>query len=215
MQSGSLRHDGGPTVAEAAEAWLVGARAGQVRNRSGDPYKPSAIRAYAAALELRVLPALGDRRLQDVRRADLQRFVDQLVKHGLAPPTVMTTLLPLRAIYRRALARGEVSDNPTRGLEMPAIRREIRYVSSPEQAERLLDALAGPDRVLWATATYAGLRRGELTALRFEDVDLAAGVIHVRRGWDQMEGEIATKSREGRRKVPVPAPLGISCSSTA
>ncbi len=54
---------------------------------------------------------------------------------------------------------------------------------------------------------YAGLRRGELTALRWEDVDLAQGVIHVKRGWDHIEGEIAPKSREGRCKVPVPAPL--------
>jgi integrase len=54
---------------------------------------------------------------------------------------------------------------------------------------------------------YAGLRRGDLTALRWEDVDLAEGVIRVRRGWDHVEGEIAPKSREGRRNVPVPAPL--------
>jgi integrase len=51
------------------------------------------------------------------------------------------------------------------------------------------------------------LRRGELTALRWEDVDLAQGVIKVRRGWDHVEGEIAPKSREGRRNVPIPAPL--------
>src|SRR4051794_39532382 len=74
-------------------------------------------------------------------------------------------------------------------------------------AEALLSSLDGEDRALFATAIYAGLRRGELTALRWADVDLAAGVIRVRRGWDQIEGEIAPKSREGRRNVPVPAPL--------
>jgi integrase len=60
---------------------------------------------------------------------------------------------------------------------------------------------------LWATAIYAGLRRGELYALRWEDVDLAAGVIHVRHGWDAVEGEIEPKSRRGRRRVPIPAVL--------
>src|SRR3954454_14355212 len=45
LERGVLRTDGGPTVAQAAEAWLTGARTGQVRNRSGDSYKPSAIRA--------------------------------------------------------------------------------------------------------------------------------------------------------------------------
>jgi hypothetical protein len=56
------------------------------------------------------------------------------------------------------------------------------------------------------SSRYAGLRRGELMALRREDVDLAAGVIHVRRGWDAVEGEIATKSGKDRR-VPIPAIL--------
>jgi integrase len=197
----------GPTLNAAADNWVAGARAGQVRNRSGDPYKPSAIRAYEQNLRLRVLPELGDKRLGQIQRVDLQRFVDQLIAAGHSPSTVMTTLLPVRAIYRRAVARGEAHDNPTRGLEMPAVRRDVRYVSSPEQAERLLGCLAGEDRALWATAMFAGLRRGELTALRWDDVDLAQGVIHVKRGWDHLEGEIEPKSREGRRKVPVPAPL--------
>ena len=56
-------------------------------------------------------------------------------------------------------------------------------------------------------AFYAGLRQGELRALRVEDVDLAAGVIHVRRGWDRDEGEITLKSHSGRRTVPIVAAL--------
>lgn len=208
LREGRLRHGGhGPTLNDAARAWLDGARAGQVRNRSGDPYKPAAVRDYERNLRLRVLPEFGDRRLGEIRRVELQRFVDDLVSAGLSASTIVTTLLPLRAIYRRAVARGEVDGNPTRGLEMPAVRRTIRYVTAPAEAERLLDALEGEDRVLWATAIYAGLRRGELAALRWEDVDLAQGVIHVRRGWDVVEGEIAPKSREGRRKVPIPGPL--------
>ena len=53
----------------------------------------------------------------------------------------------------------------------------------------------------------AGLRAGELRALRREDVDLATGVIYVRRGWDESEGEIAPKSAQGLRRVPIPAAL--------
>jgi integrase len=63
------------------------------------------------------------------------------------------------------------------------------------------------DRALWATALYAGLRRGELAGLHAADVDLATGVIRVERGWDQIEGEVAPKSKQGRRKVPIPAVL--------
>ena len=54
---------------------------------------------------------------------------------------------------------------------------------------------------------YAGLRLGELQALRVESIDLAAGVIHVERGWDAKEGAIEPKSRTGRRRVPIAAVL--------
>jgi integrase len=54
---------------------------------------------------------------------------------------------------------------------------------------------------------YGGLRRGELLALRVEDVDLGAGVIHVRRSWDVVEGEQEVKSAAGNRRVPISAIL--------
>ncbi len=59
------------------------------------------------------------------------------------------------------------------------------------------------DRALWATALYAGLRRGELQALRWEDVDLDHGVIRVERSFDQKAGPIEPKSGAGRRRVPL------------
>ena len=60
---------------------------------------------------------------------------------------------------------------------------------------------------MWACAFYAGLRRGELQSLRCSDVDLGASLIHVRRGWDQYEGEITPKSPKSRRSVPLLAVL--------
>jgi integrase len=54
---------------------------------------------------------------------------------------------------------------------------------------------------------YAGLRRGELQALRTEDVDLANGVIRVEFGREYRDGEIPLKSKAGRRKVPISAVL--------
>ena len=55
---------------------------------------------------------------------------------------------------------------------------------------------------------YAGLRRGELMALRWEDIDLATGVIRVERSWDPKAGcSIEPKSRAGRRSVPIAALL--------
>jgi integrase len=51
------------------------------------------------------------------------------------------------------------------------------------------------------------MRRGELRALRWENVDLAAGVIRVEQSWDSREGAVTPKSRKGRRRVPIPAGL--------
>jgi integrase len=194
-------------VAGGGEGWLEGVHSGAIRNRSGHRYKPSAIRGYEAALVGRVLPALGSDRLADIRRIDLQDFADRLCADGLDASTVRNTLMPLRAIFRRALARGEVAVNPTTGLELPAVEGRRDRIASPAEAAALLAALAERDRALWATAMYAGLRRGELLALRWEDVNLAAGVIRVERAWDAKEGIVAPKSRAAVRTVPIAAVL--------
>jgi integrase len=195
------------TLREAANAWLDGARSGAIRNRSGDRYKPSAIRSYEASLRLRVLPVLGDHRLSEIRRIDVQDLADRLVAQRLNASTVQSSLQPLRAICRRAVNRGELAINPTTGLELPAVRGGRDRVASPAEAAQLIAALPPDDRALWATAMYSGLRRGELLALRWEEIDLAAGVIRVERSWDAKEGLIEPKTRLGRRKVPIAAVL--------
>jgi integrase len=208
LRAGTLSAERGPTLREAADDWLAAARAGVVRNRSGEPYKPSAIRGYEQNLRKRVLPELGHERLREITLPQLQRLVDRLASEGLGAATITTTITPLRAIYRRARQLGEVHANPASGISVPAVNRRQTHFATTEQLEALLDELDSPrDRALWATALYAGLRRGELMALHREDVDLATGVIRVERGWDQCDGEIPPKSKQGRRKVPIPAVL--------
>lgn len=207
LRNGTMRAGASATLREGAEAWLEGAKSGVIRNRSGHAYKPSAVRGYEAALVMRVLPELGGLRLSEVRRVDLQDFADRLCADGLDPSTVRNTLMPLRAIFRRSVARGDVAVNPTSGLELPAMEGVRDRIAPPAEAAALLAALPERDRAIWATAMYAGLRRGELLGLRWEDVDLAAGVIHVERSWDAKEGVVGPKSRAGRRTVPIPAAL--------
>jgi integrase len=207
LRAGTLTSERGPTLAEAADDWLAAARAGIARNRSGEPYKPSALRGYEQCLRIRVLPELGHERLRELTLPRLQRFVDHLAADGLAAATIGATITPLRAIYRRARQLGEVQANPTSGLSVPAVNRRQTHFATAAQVEAMLDRLDAKDRALWATALYAGLRRGELMALHREEVDLATGVIRVERGWDQCEGEVAPKSKQGRRKVPIPAAL--------
>ena len=206
VRQGAMRAPTAQTFKEAADAWLVGARSGLIRTRAGHPFKPAALRAYDDALRLRVLPALGSKRLGDVRRNDVQDLVDKLLAAGDSPSTISVALLPIRAIYRRAMSRGDIVVNPTTGLDVPATRGRRDRVASPDECRQLLAALPAGDRPLWAMAMFAGLRRGELQALRIEDVDLARGIIHVHRGWDVKEGEITTKSGKDRR-VPIAVAL--------
>jgi integrase len=207
IRLGTRRASAPLTVAAAAEAWLTGARSGAIRNRSGDEYKPSSIRGYEEALRIRVLPELGSRRLDTITRSDLQGLVDRLLAEGQHPSTIRNSLMPLRAIFRRTIARGDLAINPTRGLELPAVRGTRDRIAAPEEAAALLAALDQQDRAVWATAMYAGLRRGELRALELSDIDLDANVIRVQRSWDAVEGLIDPKSHAGRRTVPIPGVL--------
>ena len=208
VDKGTLRAASPITLREYAEDWLKRAEAGEIRTRSGQPYKPSALRGYRQALDDRVLPDLGAVKLAAVRCVDIQDLADRLVAEGLSASTVRNALLPLRAIYRRAAGpRGDVAVNPTSGLDLPAVTGRRDRIASPAEAEELLTALPEADRALWATAFYAGLRRGELRGLKWEAVDLTAGMIHVEQGFDDKEGAIETKSDAGRRKVPIVAAL--------
>jgi integrase len=191
------------TLRQAWEAWLTGAKEGWVRTRSGDAYKPSALRSYEHGMQKRVLDEIGGVRLSDVTRTALQDLADRWLSNELDPSTIRNTLMPLRALFRRAHSRGEVAVNPTAGLELPAVRGRRDRVASPKEAAALIAAVPEHDRALWATAFYTGLRRGELMALRWEDVDLEVGLIRVERSWDIREGLIEPKSRAGRRTVPI------------
>jgi len=142
-----------------------------VRTRAGEAYKPSAVRAYRQALNHRVLPALGAKRLTAISKNMVQDLADHLAADVLSPSSVRNTILPLRAIFRRAHQRGDVAVNPTLKLALPAVRSRRERVAAPTEVGALLDALEADDRAVFATALYAGLRLGELQALQWEDVE--------------------------------------------
>lgn len=214
VANGSKRAREAMTLREAADELLAGMADGSIVNRSGERYKPSVARAYELSLRLHVLPDLGARRLDDLDAGDLQRLAERMRKKGhpvtgkpLDASTVRNALNPVRAIYRRAIILGRASINPTAGLHLPAVRGRRDRVAEPAEATGLIAALAEGDRALWTAAFYGGLRRGELQALRWQDVDLANGLVHVVRSWDAKEGAVEPKSDAGRRDVPMPGVL--------
>ena len=176
------------------DAWLAGAKDGSVRTRSGDRYKPSVLRSHETSMRLRVLDELGALKLSDVTRPQLQDVADRMLANGLDPSTIRNALMPLRTIFRAPFLAAS-SPSTDGGSRAAAVRGKRDRIASPAEAVALLAALPEQERALWATACYAGLRLGELRALRFEDVDLDAGVIRVERSWDPKEGVIEPKSR--------------------
>jgi integrase len=207
LARGVMRAPTRKTLGEAADEWLEGAREGTITKRSGQQYKPSTLRGYDQALRDFVLPDFAGARLSAIARTDVQDFADRLRATGLDASTIRNAVAPLRVIFRRAVARGVVAVNPTSGLELPTPEGKRDRIADPGEATRLLAVLPEPDRPVWATALYAGLRRGELLALRWEHVDLGRGVIRVAASWDVKEGVVEPKSRAGHRSVPIAAVL--------
>jgi integrase len=209
LRKGTMRAPTRQTLDEAAALFVEGIARGSILTRAGVPYKPSVQRTYSGDLRRCVLPALGALRLAELRRADVQAFVDSLVADGRSPSRIHGIVMPLRAICRRAIERDEIVVNPTANVRLPAASGQRERVASPGEAERLLAALPGEDRALWATAFYAGLRRGELRGLACADVDLVENVVRVSRSWDDVEGPVAPKSEKGTRVVPIAGTLRL------
>jgi integrase len=143
-------------------------------------------------------------KLTGLSPARLQRFYRAKLDAGLSPRTVQYMHATLHRALDRATKWGLVPRNVTEAVDAPRpARREIQPLS-PEQARRLLSEARG-DRfeALYVLALTTGLRQGELLGLRWEDVDLDSGRLHVRRtlitGGKLTFGQ--PKTARGRRSV--------------
>lgn len=195
------------TLRASAEAFADGIASGAIRTKAGERYKPSVVREYERSLRLHVLPTLGGAKLSKIQRRDVQRLVDELLASGADPSTMRNALKPLQVIYRRAIEDGDLALNPCERLRLPAARGRRERIAAPAEAAALIAALRAEDRALWGCAFYAGLRRGELRALLWNDVDLADGLIRVERSMSGHGETHDPKSRAGRRGVPIVATL--------
>lgn len=213
-KGGTLRPATRRTVRQAAEELIAGMKDGSILTKKGKRYRPAVIRGHERVLgltlgerelaPLRVCEVLGDYRLSELDRQTVQEeYVNRLIAAGWSGSTVANHLDPLRVIVRRARRANEIVADPLEGLELPEPNRRKVIPRPPEEAARLLEALPEPARALWATALYAGLRRGELRALRCMDLDLGRREIHVQRGWDDREGEQEPKTDKANRRVPI------------
>jgi integrase len=208
LERGKVTEPSRRTLSAACEDFLAKAERGEIVSRHKTPYKPSVLRGYRHDLETFVLDDLGAHRLAALRRRDFQALVDRLLADGKSGQKVRNIITPLQTVYRHARRAEEVAVSPVADLDLPAASEPRDRSIAPEEAQALLDAL--PDdglRAIYATAYLAGLRRGELRALRWEAVDFDAGTIAVRESWDDAAGPVSPKSRKGTRRVPMGSEL--------
>jgi integrase len=205
-ESGQLRAPTRMTLAETAYTWLEMASSGEIRNRSGRTYKPSALRTIEGDFRLRLIPELGMHFMSDIERSDLQARVNAWqARHSASK--VHACVNAARVLWRDfdlvTGANNLLVIDPTKGLRLPAVPITRERIATTHEAHRLIAALEQEDQALWGTAMYAGIRLGELRALRVEKIDLALKRIKVHAGWDQYEGEIDTKTEKGKRTTVV------------
>ena len=151
-----------------------------------------------------MLPLIGGEKLSAITTYDLQLLVDRWHSDGQSAATLRNTIKPLQAIYRRAKSARRPARQSDAGPGAAGPRARKVEIVAPEVAARLLAALPATDQAVWATALYAGLRYGELRALRWNAVDFVAGTVAVRESWDPKAGSIDPKTRTSMRSVPMP-----------
>jgi len=177
------------------------------------------VERYTQIAEGHLIPGLGQKRLVDLRPLDIAVFFDHELAHGHGngdAPLAHATLVKIRNVLHRALREAvawqRIAVNPATAVSVPngvpETAAKARSLSEGECATLLTAALGDRlyDPVVLTLAT--GLRRGELLALRWCDVDLDAATLRVAHSLEEAGGVLnlkEPKTRAGRRTVPLPA----------
>jgi integrase len=200
------------------DRWLEAAAKPRVR--------PRTLQDYHQLLRLYVRPALGARRLDQIRALDLQTLYSDLGQHVTAL-TVQKAHRVLSQALKQAVRWRLLSFNPGADVALPRDQRPEMRSLTAAQAEAFIRAAEAYDRepegsldgrtagrlprgIVFAFTLATGMRPGEVLALRWEDVDLDAGRATVRRNLVQLHGGTVfgePKSRAGRRVIPLPSSM--------
>lgn len=156
-----------------------------------------------------IKPVLGHVRLAKLSPAQVQALINAKLDEGLSPRTVQYVRATLRAALSTAVRWGPVVRNVAIPVNTVAIDREPVRPFSRDEAHQVLQAAASHRLAAFFTVAMAvGLRPSEALALTWDDLDLDAGIVHVRRALDRRGANDfqfkATKSRRSRRTIPLP-----------
>jgi integrase len=170
-----------PTTGDFLERWVTGRRRIKETTRAAHRYT---VRTYLS-------PHIGDVPLDALNAQHIDDLLDTLAARGtLSPASIHQVIAVLRAALSTAIKRRLIAVNPVTQVELPRVpHREAAYLE-PGEVERLLEATADDrDGIAFRVGLLGGLRPGELVALRWEDVDWTAGLLHVRKQFVRLDGE--------------------------
>ena len=183
--------------------------------------EPTTIAEYTRVIDKYILPALGHLRLKDIRPAHVQKFVNMLSsgeyrqdgKTGaLKPASVKRYYAVLQSVLSATYRLDLLPSNPTDSgkITLPTMDEQKTDIMSKEQLAEMLEALDSEPlqlRVIVHLAIITGCRRGELTSLKWSDVDFDKCEITVSKSLYQLKGEKAkTKRTKNKKKRVVTIP---------
>ena len=199
--SGLVFDAGNLAVGEYVDRWITDCVKGTVRE--------STFERYECAIRAHIKPILGSIKLKSLTPAHVRGFYRENLDSGLAPGTVHKLHVVLHKALDQAVTDGLVARNATDALKLPRIDREEIKPLTAEEANRLIEAAHGERlRALYVLAIHTGLRQGELLSLRWEDVDLEAATLRVRRTLTCAGGKYSfaePKTKKSRRTVRLTA----------
>ena len=152
-----------PTVKAWMEGWL------EARRRPPKPVKPNTWNGYVSKVNRYIVPALGKKRLSDLRPQHIEAMYDDMRNQGLAESTVRQTHAILGKALNDAVRKGALGRSPMDRVDAPGTETNDRDQFTLIEAGRALNA-AG-DSARWWLALFYGLRQGECLGLLWEDID--------------------------------------------
>ncbi len=166
------------TVGEYLDKWLANSVKDTVRQRTYERYEQ--------LVRVHISPALGRAKLKNLTPAHIRGFYRSKLDEGLAPRTVQYIHRTLSKALKQAVNDGLIPRNAAAPVKPPQARRDEIRPLDREQVRAFLAAVSGERlEALYVVAITAGLRQGELLGLKWDDVDLDAGTLQVRRTLSQ------------------------------
>ncbi len=184
------------TLAEYATGWLEQRSDLAVRTRD----------LYTFTLSRHVLPILGSKSLSALTPSQIRSWHSQLSK--VHPATAAKAYRLLSSIMRTAVTDELITSSPCRVKGAGVEHAVERPVATPAEVVALGEAMPEHLKLIVSLATWCQLRRGEILGLQRRDVDVANGVLHIRRSrtftLDGREIVKAPKTTAGVRRLAVP-----------